>query len=657
MKKSRSLVLQMLVLVLVLLVLPISIAGIYLYNDINSNLLDMEKERVQVSSQATVSLLDKYGTNLLEVNKSNSNWEDFRLATENEDIPWIEENINTISEVSATIDFISTTDLSGTVISQIGDVEGFTGKLSDNKILEKLKRDGDFSGITKTSNGLAMIAVTKITNDNGTADPVGYVVFGRILDNKVLLEIKETLSDDIALLASNGSLLTTSKKITEDDINLYKDHKKPVFDSVTTGSTDLALMVEPLQDYSGQDIGIMYISQKQPTSTAVKASLIHTNLIIASILLGLMILISFVVARQIISPIKHLVRFSETIAKGNLQTEIQPSIFNRKDEIGQLGNAMSTMKTNFQMLIKEVSHSIDQVAISSEELSVSSEETSKATHEITLAINEVASGAETQLTGAITSLHAMEQLTKDIQQIASTVSAVSEDSQRAESKAMEGNSSIEKAVEQMKVIDKSFSNSATVVQQLASRSKEIGTMAELIKDIANQTNLLALNAAIEAARAGEHGKGFSVVADEVRKLAEQTADSAQQVSSLVETIQVNSSSSLQSMKTVNEEVKEGLTQILNMGKVFEQILLTAQQVAEKTTDVAIVSKQMEQQTKLVASTVEKMADISKDSSRSSHNVASASQEQLASIEEISASYRALTDMAQELRNQINKFQV
>jgi methyl-accepting chemotaxis protein len=251
----------------------------------------------------------------------------------------------------------------------------------------------------------------------------------------------------------------------------------------------------------------------------------------------------------------------------------------------------------------------------------------------------------------------MEQLTKDIHQISNTVSAVSDDSKQAESKAMQGNDSILQAVEQMKVIDRSFSDSATVVHQLASRSQEIGIMADLIKDIANQTNLLALNAAIEAARAGEHGKGFSVVADEVRKLAEQTADSAQQVSSLVNIIQVDSSSSLHSMKMVSEEVQEGLTQIQAMGKVFEQILFTAQEVAEKTKDVAIVSNQMENQTKEVALTVEKMAEISKDSSRYSHNVASASQEQLASIEEISASYRSLTDMAQELKNQINKFQV
>lgn len=107
-----------------------------------------------------------------------------------------------------------------------------------------------------------------------------------------------------------------------------------------------------------------------------------------------------------------------------------------------------------------------------------------------------------------------------------------------------------------------FHDTATTIQTLSNRTREISAILSLIKDIADQTNLLALNAAIEAARAGEHGRGFAVVADEVRKLADRTQKAISEISVVVMSIEqdvkdVDSKSEqvISTIGTINSQVQ------------------------------------------------------------------------------------------------------
>ncbi|MEH7109135.1 methyl-accepting chemotaxis protein [Bacillus sp. JJ1764] len=659
---TKSLLAQILVFFLIFLVLPISIAGYFLHFDTNKDLTQIEKEHALVSNQVAHKLIDKFGESLLGVIKTNSHWENNRKAVESKDINWINENVNYSMNVIPNLSFISTADLDGNILTQVGDIKEFTGSINNKKILEELKYKKAISGLVETSKGLAVIAASKITNEEGTAEPTGILIFGRILDNKAIREIKDTLQNDAAILTDDGTILSTSKYLTKDDLSksletIQTGANKKLFVTSLRNSKEYAQMTTRLRDFSGKSIGVITVDQQQKTITKVRSETLITMIVTGFIMLLMMIVLSFFMNRLILKPIKHLVKVSEEVSKGILTNGVKQVVSNRKDELGSLGKSLNSMIGNFQILIKQVMAAIEKVASSSEQLSASAEETTLATNQISTAIQQVASGSETQLQSSIGSLNTVKEMVVGIKNVAETVSVISSNSSKTEEEVEQGNLSVTQVAQQIKHISKSFSQSVKVVNQLAESSNEIAKIASVITEISNQTNLLSLNAAIEAARAGEHGKGFSVVAEEVRKLADQTSESAKQVGKLIEVIKQESNNTVQSMDTVKNEVEEGLLQIRNIETVFERILNATQEVANQTQELSAVSTQMSESTNRVSSSVEEMASLAKNSADSSHSVANSSQEQLMAMKEISSTSGHLMNMSQELKILINKFRV
>jgi len=372
-----------------------------------------------------------------------------------------------------------------------------------------------------------------------------------------------------------------------------------------------------------------------------------------SLAVGAMITIMF--ANRITLPILKMTDQAQRVAKGDLT--VQPLKVNRSDEVGRLTRDFNSMIENLKELIIQVGRNSEQVTSSAEELKANAEQTNRATEYITSTMQQVAVGSENQVRSVEESSEAMNEMALSVQQIADNAQTVSTTAVKTSSLAVDGVQSIQKAVDQMNSINKTVNGLSEVVMELGQRSKEIGQITEAITEISAQTNLLALNAAIEAARAGENGRGFAVVADEVRILAEQSAESAKQISQLIMMIQGETANVICTMENTTKEVADGLKVVHQAGISFEQIQYSIDEVASQIKEVSAAVHQMSAGTEQVVGSIHLISRVAEEAALGTKNVSASTEEQLASMEEISSAANSLSIMAEELQLLISRFRV
>ncbi len=343
--------------------------------------------------------------------------------------------------------------------------------------------------------------------------------------------------------------------------------------------------------------------------------------VIMLIIIGLGVAIARSVLRQIGGEPAEAMAIMERAAGGDLTVDVPSAapdsllgglsrmLRSIRDMVGQISGGAQTLKDTAE----NISHASSQVAVASHRQADSTSSMAAAIEEMTVSINHISDSA------------------RDTEDNSSSAAALAES----------GEQKVATATEEMHRIATTVSSAAEMIRSLETRTNEISSIANVIKEIAAQTNLLALNAAIEAARAGEQGRGFAVVADEVRKLAERTSAATEEIGGMIGAIQSDTASAVGAMDKALPQVERGVDLAQEAAQSLRDIRDGAGVTLARIRDVALATREQSAASNAIAQQVESIAQMVEETS--------------ASMQQTAESAHSLEQVARELGDLVARF--
>jgi twitching motility protein PilJ len=297
----------------------------------------------------------------------------------------------------------------------------------------------------------------------------------------------------------------------------------------------------------------------------------------------------------------------------------QEAILRLLDEMGSLAEGDLTVKaTVTEDITGAIADSVNFAVEALRSLVTTINETavqvSAAAQETQATAMHLAEAAEHQAQQITSASAAINEIAVSIDEVSKNSAESAEVAQRSVQIASKGAAIVRQTIQGMDSIRDQIQETSKRIKRLGESSQEIGSIVELINDIAEQTNILALNAAIQAASAGEAGRGFAVVADEVQRLAERASGATRRIETLVQTIQADTNEAVTSMEQTTAEVVAGARLAEDAGLALGEIEKVSNDLADLIQNISSAARQQSAAATNISATMNVIQEITTQTS-------------------------------------------
>ncbi|WP_372870004.1 methyl-accepting chemotaxis protein [Shewanella sp.] len=282
------------------------------------------------------------------------------------------------------------------------------------------------------------------------------------------------------------------------------------------------------------------------------------------------------------------------------------------DELTQLASGFNSFISKIQDSVIEVAHTSEALGKSAIDVSHQAQQTLE--------------DSQDQKDRTMQVVTAINEMGATVNEIAANAAQAAEAAKDADKASGTGQSVVTRARGTINQLSQDVSQVGEVIESLATHTKSIGSILDVIRAISEQTNLLALNAAIEAARAGEAGRGFAVVADEVRNLASRTAASTDEVQVMINKLQSESARAVSAMSQSRSRSQEGVTAVDEASNTLSGISDQIGLISDMNIQVAAATEEQSTVVEDINRNVTEINDITQRTASTAQAAAKASQD-------------------------------
>jgi methyl-accepting chemotaxis protein len=454
----------------------------------------------------------------------------------------------------------------------------------------------------------------------------------------------------------------TGERIVDTEVadvvwNTVKKGENYTTTNIQVNGEDYFACYVPLYNSDGSVVGMVFAGEPASDVNAYIEQKIRTIILVAIIIMVVAAIIGYFVATVIARCLVKTKNALEELADGQLSVTIDKSVLGRRDEIGEMGSALSNLVSELRTIVTHLKESADTLYQSGNSLDDVAGQSSSAADEISNAVEDISKGAVSQAEEIQNASMEINTMGSVIESIVDNVGDLTEVSHNMSNAGDASMTTMHELSDSNDRTTASITRIAEQIQMTNNSIQKISEAAELITFITDQTSLLALNASIESARAGEAGKGFAVVATEIQNLAVQSEEAAKEIQKVIKLLQSESEQTIQIMDQAQKLVKEQQEKLEATKNRFTEVSNGINKTRENTDVIHGHTNTCDEARVHVMDVIANLSDISQQNAASAQQTTASMQELNSTVGKLSDSARNLKKLSADLNKEMEFFKL